>query len=56
MLEYFIPGELPGGSLGPYSATDVASYQDIWEVATSVLDHCMRDNNQLGWASLGQKS
>ena len=55
MLEYFIPDELLEESLDPYSATDVASFQDIWEAANSVLVDCMGDSKRLGWAAVGKE-
>ena len=54
MLEFYQPGKLPGSGMGPYSATDVTSYHDLWEAAQTVLTSCMRAQGALGWASVGK--
>lgn len=55
MLEFWLPGELPGGDMGPFSATDVATFHDLWEAAYIVLVRCMAHRNALGWASVGKR-
>ena len=55
MLEFWLPGELPGGGPGPFSPTDVATYQDLWEAAYTVLTGCTVQHSALGWASVGKK-
>ena len=55
MIERFEPDELPGGSHGPYSATDVTSFQDIWIAAATTLNRCMAERDQFGWMPLDKK-
>lgn len=53
MLNFFPDGSLPGGEVGPFVATDVASYEDIYFAARSVNQECVYKNDAPGFKAVG---
>ena len=58
MLKTFLSREIPfrGGYVSPSRErkTDLSDWDDIYEAAVLVFEHCVRDSNQPGWAKEGQ--
>ena len=53
MVTSFSPNDVPGLDLSRlYPLSDVASYQQMWIAAQSVLHRCL-DIRQTGWSAVG---
>ena len=52
MVDYFGPGELPGGDVIGYSM-DVATYQGIQRKADMLINACVTKAGELGWTKTG---
>ncbi|CAD6593272.1 MAG: hypothetical protein ASARMPRED_007228 [Alectoria sarmentosa] len=55
MLNWFQPGQLPGGTRYNRARTDVSTYRNIWSAARSVETACT-DSKSPGWLMTGKDS
>ena len=53
MLNFFPDGSLPGGEVGPFETTDVASYEEIYWAACKVSQECVIQNHGVGFRAVG---
>ena len=54
MLNFFPDGSLPGGEVGPFQETDVASYEEIYLAAQSVDQNCILQDHGVGFGAVGR--
>ncbi len=54
MLNLFPDRSLPGGDVGPFKETDVASYKDLYFAAQRLLRSCISNNEAAGFIAVGR--
>ena len=53
MLNFFPDGSLPGGEVGPFKETDVASFEEIFWAAGKVEQECVVKDHAVGFGAVG---
>ena len=58
MLDTFWPGTLPGDTPRVYTRSDIATFNDIYDVALSLSSRCVRRKGEAeaGWSSTGKSA
>ncbi len=54
MLDFFIPGEVPGTGRGPFPNKDISTLRQAFTAARNVLHLCLQIRRELGWLEIGK--